>query len=207
MRICTQCGHKLSGEEYLCPACDLWDSRSYSEPKKSRRALPMATVFVGPFQHALLIRQLCEGAGIPAVIDGARGASGKGGSVARVQVPHDRAGEVVAMLSSAGSVSTQEVAPRGPGLRRKRSHLRARLSLRRRAYQALAWAMFALVFPPAGAVAIHLACGVLSENRGLPVVTEETRVARASLVISSAAMVVFLGVIAVLVRGVGLGKH
>ena len=105
------------------------------------------------------------------------------------------------MLSAPGGVSTQELAPHGPGLRRKRSHLRARLSLRRRAYQALAWAMFALVFPPAGAVAIHLACGVLSENRGLPVITEETRVARASLVISAAAMLVFLGVIVVLVRG------
>lgn len=205
MRICTTCGHKLSAEEYLCPACDLWDSRSYTEPKKSRRARPMATVFVGPFQHALLVRQLCEGAGIPAVIDAARGASVMGGSVARVQVPHDRAGEVVEMLSQHGSVSTQEQTPR-PGLRRKRSHLRARLSVRRRAYQGLAWAMFALVFPPAGAVAVHLACGVISENRGLPVVTEETRVARASLVISSVAMLVFLVVIAVLIRGVSFGK-
>jgi hypothetical protein len=206
MRICTQCGHKLSGEEYLCPACDLWDSRAYAEPKKTRRVHPMATVFVGPFQHALLVRQICEGAGIPAVIDGARGASVKGGAVARVQVPHDRAGEVVAMLSQPGGVSTPDLSPTAPGLRRKRSHLRARLSLRRRSYQALAWAMFALVFPPAGAVAIHLACGVLAENRGLPVITEETRVARASLVISAAAMLVFLGVLAVLVRGVGLGK-
>ena len=206
MRICTQCGHKLSGEEYLCPACDLWDSRSYTEPKKTRRARPMATIFVGPFQHALLVRQICEGAGIPAVIDAARGASVMGASVARVQVPHDRAVEVVAMLSQQGGSSTEELAPGEPRIRRKRSHLRARLSLRRRSYQALAWAMFALVFPPAGAVAIHLACGVLSENRGLPVITEETRVARASLVISAAAMRVFLGVIAVLVRGVGLGK-
>ena len=203
MRICTTCGHKLSAEEYLCPACDLWDSRTYAEPRKARRARPMATVFVGPFQHALLVRQICEGAGIPAVIDAARGASVMGGSVARVQVPHDRAGEVVEMLSQQDGVSTRDRVPLGPGLRRKRSHLRARLSLRRRAYQALAWAMFALVFPPAGAVAIHLACGVLSENRGLPVITEETRVARASLVISSVAMLVFLGVIAVLVRGVG----
>ncbi|KAF0245416.1 MAG: hypothetical protein FD180_1639 [Planctomycetota bacterium] len=161
----------------------------------------MATVFVGPFQHALLVRQICEGAGIPAVIDAARGASVMGGSVARVQVPHDRAGEVVEMLSQQDGVSTRDRSPLGRGLRRKRSHLRARLSLRRRAYQALAWAMFALVFPPAGAVAMHLACCVLSENRGLPVVTEETRVARASLVISSVAMLVFLGVIAVLVHG------
>ncbi|MEK7466029.1 MAG: hypothetical protein AAB074_01325 [Planctomycetota bacterium] len=202
MRICTQCGHKLSGEEYLCPACDLWDSRSYTEPKKTRRARPMSTVFVGPFQHALLVRQICEGAGIPAVIDAARGASVMGGSVARVQVPHDRAGEVLALLSQQDDDPAGERVPGGPVLRRKRSHLRARLSLRRRSYQALAWAMFALVFPPAGAVAIHLACSVLSENRGLPVVTEETRVARASLVISAAAMLVFLGVLVVLVRGV-----
>ncbi len=203
MRICTQCGHKLSAEEYLCPACELWDSRSYTAPRSTRRARPMATVFVGPFQDALVIRQLCEGAGIPAVIDATRGASLKAGSVARVQVPHDRAGEVVAMLSRNGEVSVDEEAPEPPGLRRKRSHLKARLTLRRRAYQALAWSMIALVFPPAGAVAIHLSAGVMQENRGLPVVTEETRVARAAMVIAAVAMLVCLAVLIVVVRGLG----
>lgn len=196
MRICTQCGHKLAAEEYLCPACDLWDARTYKDTRTGRRARPMATVFVGPFQHALLVRQLCEGAGIPAVIDAARGASVMGGSVARVQVPHDRAGEAAAMLHQHVAEEPQdEEVPESPGLRRKRRHLKARLTLRRRAYQSLAWAMVALLFPPAGGVAIHLALGVLQENRGLPVVTEETRVARASLVIAVVAMAVCLAVL------------
>ncbi|MCE9581071.1 MAG: hypothetical protein K8T20_01000 [Planctomycetes bacterium] len=202
MRICTQCGHKLSAEEYLCPACELWDTRSYKEPRTARRVRPMATIFEGPFQHALLVRKICEGMGIPAVIDAERGASFKGEAIARVQVPQDRARDAVEILTRQAGESLETGTPLGPGLRRKRSHLRARLSLRRRAYQALAWAMVALVFPPAAAVAVKLGRDVLSENRGLPVVTEETRVARASLAISAVSIVLFVVVIGLLLHGV-----
>ena len=203
MRICTQCGHKLAPDEFLCPACELWDSKSYTQSRSTRRqARKLATVFIGPFEHAMLVRQLCESSGIPAFIDAERGAKHIEGAVVRVQVPEDRVEEAAGMLSRKGAVDGGDDAQvEGPGLRQKRSHLRARLSLRRRAYQALAWAIVALVLPPAGLWAGKLALSILAENRGLPVVTEETRVATAALVISTTAMVLCAVVTWLLIRG------
>jgi hypothetical protein len=202
MRVCTQCGHKLSAEEYLCPTCDLWNSNAYCAPATGRRAKTLATVFVGPFQMALVARQLCAEAGIPAWVDAARGAALSGdGATVRVRVPAERADEASDVLSRAGAVAAPS-APHSsdPTLRRKRHRLRARLSLRRRAYQSLAWSIAALLVPPAGLFGGWVALKVLTENRGLPVVTEETRVARAALVISTAAMAICAALVFLFVK-------
>jgi hypothetical protein len=197
MRICTLCGHKLAADEYLCPACELWNTKSYGEGRDARRVPKLATVFVGSFEHAEIVREACESSGIPAWIDSQRGGRGGGrDATVRVCVPAERAGEVAELLASFG----EEEGDR-PTRRSRRTRLRARLSLRRRAYQALAWSILSLVFPPAALVAGRLALKVLAENRGLPVVTEETRVASAALIISTAAMLVAGVVLWFLVKG------
>jgi len=200
MRICTQCGHRLSSDEFLCPACEMWDSKAYTEPRGRRGTHQMATVFVGPLQQAILIRQVCEGAGIPVTIDAERGASRRG-TMVRVQVPAERAVDVAGLLErTAEEDGSPEDHP--AGMRGRRTHLRARLSLRRRAYQALAWSIVALLFPPAGLIAGRLALLVLSENHGLPVVTEESRIATASLVISATSLVVCGVLLWLVLRGI-----
>ena len=108
MRVCTQCGHKLTAEEYLCPSCELWDSRSYVEPRHKKKVKGLGTIFVGRLQDAMAVRQLCEKCGIPAFVEAServRRMGGEAGTV-KVQVPADRMQEVGEMLAHHESADT-----------------------------------------------------------------------------------------------------
>lgn len=200
MRICTQCGHKLTADEFLCPACELWDSRQYTDKGRKQRPKTLVAIYVGRLQDALALRELCESCGIPAFVDASERVRRMGGLAGQVKVsvPADMAEKVNQLLSRVQERVTGPGAE--TGTRRRRTWMKSRLSVRRRAYQALALAIGALLLPPLAFLAASQALGVLRENRALPVVTEETRVARAALFVSAAAVVVLVVVAVFFVR-------